>query len=141
MDKNNWRAGRMLRFEKDCFVDFTGSGEYLRHYWNVYFVNKNEAWVTGEREGCRLIRYQKDRTFTSIAFDTRNGLASNLIRDLRVGAEGWVWIATGKGLYYWDGKKLHAVDERMEFRKIAVYGHKTYFWQIKEGFILSGMGH
>ena len=92
-----------------------------------------KAWVTGEREGCRLIRYQKDRTFTSIAFDTRNGLASNLIRDLRVGAEGWVWIATGKGLYYWDGKKLHAVDERMEFRKIAVYGQKTYFLANKGG--------
>lgn len=90
--------------KKDCFVDFTGSGEYLRHYSNVYFVNKNEAWVTGEREGCRLIRYRKDRTFTSIAFDVRSGLASNLIRDLKVGAEGWAWIATGKGLYYWDGK-------------------------------------
>ena len=119
--------------KKDCFVDFTGSGEFLRHYSNVYFVNKNEAWVTGEREGCRLIRYRKDRTFTSIAFDVRNGLASNLIRDLKVGAEGWAWIATGKGLYYWDGKKLHAVDERMEFRKIAVYGHKTYFLANKGG--------
>ena len=31
--------------KKDCFVDFTGSGEFLRHYSNVYFVNKNEAWV------------------------------------------------------------------------------------------------
>jgi CheY-like chemotaxis protein len=113
--------------KKDCFVDFTGSGEYLRHYSNVYFVNKNEAWVTGEREGCRLIRYRKDRTFTSIAFDVRSGLASNLIRDLKVGAEGWAWIATGKGLYYWDGKKLHAVDERMDFMRIAVHGKKTYF--------------
>ena len=113
--------------KKDCFVDFTGSGEYLRHYSNVYFVNKNEAWVTGEREGCRLIRYRKDRTFTSIAFDVRNGLASNLIRDLKVGAEGWAWIATGKGLYYWDGKKLHAVDERMDFMRIAVHKKKTYF--------------
>lgn len=26
--------------KKDCFVDFTGSGEFLRHYSNVYFVNK-----------------------------------------------------------------------------------------------------
>lgn len=113
--------------KKDRFVDFTGCGEYLRHYWNVYFVNQNEAWVTGEREGCRLIRYQEDRTFTSIAFDTRNGLSSNVINDLKVGAEGYVWIATGKGLYCWNGKKLHALDRKLKFREIAVYDKMTYF--------------
>lgn len=122
--------------KRDCFVDFTGCGEYMRHYWHVYFANDREVWLSGERDGCRLIRYQDDRSFKSIAFDKHNGLRSNQINQLVKGGEGWIWMATRKGLYCWDGSSLHEVASTGNFQSIAAWNGRTYFFSSEGKFYL-----
>ena len=47
----------------DCFVDFTGCGEYQDHY-RGFFITEEAVWLWGASHGCRRVTYQDGR-FTS----------------------------------------------------------------------------
>lgn len=42
----------------DCFVDFTGCGEYRGHYREAMVLD-DAVWLWGAVEGCRRIEYQE----------------------------------------------------------------------------------
>ena len=39
--------------KKDCFVDFTGCGEYNQHYSNKLKASNNDIWLYQRGNGCR----------------------------------------------------------------------------------------
>lgn len=104
----------------DCFVDFTGCGEYQDHY-RGFFMTQDAVWLWGASDGCRRVTYQEGH-FSSIAFTVQNGaLKSNNIHFVRQFGDK-IWIGTQKGIYYWQNNKLIAVDETHSFWKILSYG-------------------
>lgn len=113
------------------FVDFTGCGEYNDYYINHYFseTEENVIWLWGDRDGCRRIFY-KDGKFSSVSFLNleRNNI---IINDLRNGGDELTWIATSKGLYYWDGIKINTVNNNKAFQLIQNYKSKTFFITVK----------
>lgn len=109
---------------KNCFVDFTGCGEYMNQYDFISLQDNQDVWLWGD-SGCRKISY-KDGSFSSVAFNQSNGLDSNVIVSLKQGAEGWVWMATRKGLYYWDHTSLHDTDIKKAFLEIHSYQGRTF---------------
>lgn len=109
------------------FVDFTGCGEY-HDYYQEYYPSKNEdgvMWLWGDRNGCRRISY-KEGKFSSISF-LNDRQSSKVINDLKDGGEGFVWIATEKGLYYWNGDVFNTADDKQNFQSIQQYKDKTFF--------------
>lgn len=109
------------------FVDFTGCGEYNNYYINYYFskTEKNVMWLWGDRSGCRRILY-KDGKFSSVSF-LNNKNSNIVINDLKDCGDGLTWIATKKGLYYWDGIKINTVNNKINFSLIQHYNSKTFF--------------
>ncbi len=112
--------------KKDCFVDFTGCGEYMNEYKFISLQENGDVWLWGDQMGCRMNSY-KNNSFTSVAFNTSTGLLSNNITSLKKGAEGWIWIATTQGLYYWDHSALHCVDKNTSFLEIQCWQDRTFF--------------
>ena len=104
----------------DCFVDFTGCGEYRDHYREAMVLD-DAVWLWGAVEGCRRIEYQEGK-FVSQAFTEGNGsLMSNDVCFVRqVGDK--IWIGTRKGAYYWKEGKLVAVDRTHSFWKALSHG-------------------
>lgn len=104
----------------DCFVDFTGCGEYRDHYREVMILD-DAVWVWGAVQGCRRIEY-KEGKFVSQSFNKSNGsLSSNDVCFIRrIGDK--TWIGTRKGVYYWKEGKLIAVDRTHSFWKAVSYG-------------------
>lgn len=104
----------------DCFVDFTGCGEY-RGYYREAMVLDDAVWLWGAVEGCRRIEYQEGK-FVSQAFTEGNGslMSDDVCFVRQVGDK--IWIGTRKGAYYWKEGKLVAVDRTHSFWKALSHG-------------------
>ena len=109
----------------DCFVDFTGCGEYQDHY-RGFFITEEAVWLWGASHGCRRVTYQDGR-FTSTSFTVQNGsLKSNNVHFIRQHGDR-VWIGTQQGVYYWKDNKLVAVDESHSYWKAMFYEDNLVF--------------
>ena len=109
------------------FVDFTGCDEYGDYYTAHYLsvTEKNVVWLWGDRSGCRRILYS-DGSFSSLGF-FKNSSPGVVINDLKNGGEDFTWIATNKGLYYWDGMNMCTADSTGNYIFIQEYLSQTYF--------------
>lgn len=130
-DKNGflWIATHAKTFscydlKKNRFVDFTGCGEYTGQYDFISLQENQDVWLWGDN-GSRKISY-KNGAFSSVAFNKSNGLDSDVIVSLKQGAEGWIWMATRKGLYYWDNTSLHKTSIEKSFLEIQPYQGFTF---------------
>lgn len=109
----------------DCFVDFTGCGEYQDHY-RGFFITEEAVWLWGASHGCRRVTYQDGR-FTSTSFTVQNGsLKSNNVHFIRQHGDR-VWIGTQQGVYYWKDNKLVAVDESHSYWRAMFYEDNLVF--------------
>lgn len=52
---------------KDCFVDFTGCGEYRQNYDRKAEAANGDVWLWNSRNGCRRVTYQNG-AFSSVSF-------------------------------------------------------------------------
>ncbi len=112
--------------KRDCFVDFTGCGEYTEHYGYILSL-PNEVWLWGRNHGCRRIEYRNER-FVSEAFHIENRkLKSDNVRFLSPGKDGKIWIGTDKGLYYWLKGELRCIDNSRSFQRVHSFSDKTCF--------------
>ncbi|WP_270087494.1 sensor histidine kinase [Sphingobacterium sp. SYP-B4668] len=57
-----------------------------------------------------LATFGQERIFNYLHFTIQDGLPSNVVRDAVVDKSGLLWIATNKGLCYYDGAHFFAVD-------------------------------
>lgn len=113
--------------KRDCFVDFTGCGEYDCDYSYITLLPE-DVWLWGRGEGCRRITYQNG-TFSSQVFNVRNrSLQSDAISFVLQGTvDGQVWMGTDKGLYRWQDGTLHCVDSVRCFRRACRIDDKICF--------------
>lgn len=114
--------------KRDCFVDFTGCGEYNDNYGYITLL-ANETWLWGRRgQGCRRIEYW-DGNFSSRVFNAENKtLQSDNIYFVQEGnVPGQVWIGTDKGLYYWQDGTLNCADSSRCFLCAYSFEDKTCF--------------
>ena len=119
----------------DCFVDYTGSGEYHKEYRNRTETSDGNCWLWGSQNGCRLISY-KDRSFSSNTFTKNNGkLPSNQVNHLIEDEYGNSWICTQSGLVKFTNGKTEIIDWTKNLLVAALNKNKECFFLSKEGTI------
>lgn len=112
--------------KKDCFVDFTGCGEYDDTYGNITLL-PDEVWLWGRGKGCRRIQY-RDGGFVSEVFNAGNRrLQSDNVAFVMQDAGKRVWIGTEKGLYCREGDTLRCVEQSHCFQRVRGFENRTCF--------------
>jgi len=100
---------------KDCFVDFTGCGEYRQHYDRKAEAENGDVWLWNSRNGCRRILYQNN-AFSSITFKKSKGnLPSDSVVYVYPDKRGNVWIGTSHGVVLVTNDKTVVVDTNNAF--------------------------
>lgn len=84
--------------QRECFVDFTGCGEYRELYSDKIIDRNGNVWLWLNGNGCRKVTYA-DGQFSSIVFKTeKNNLPSNKVTYVYEDLQGGVWIGTDNGV-------------------------------------------
>ena len=112
--------------KKNCFVDFTGCGEYRQHYDRIAEAPNGDVWLWNSRNGCRQVTY-RDNTFTSHTFkkDKDNLLSDNVVY-VYPDAQGNVWIGTDRGVAQVMGETSVIVAKHKAFTA-KTFGSTTFF--------------
>lgn len=112
--------------KRDCFVDFTGCGEYGKQYGYITLL-QNEVWLWGRGEGCRRI-YRQNNAFVSEVYCAGNGkLASDAVGFVMQDTGGRVWIGTDRGLYCKQDETLVCVVQEECFVRARSFSEYTCF--------------
>lgn len=84
--------------QRNCFVDFTGCGEYQDQYTGALQTAGGDIWLWHAQYGCRKISY-RDGKFSSVVYRKENGkLPDSKITQLLEDERGNIWICTQSGL-------------------------------------------
>jgi len=111
----------------DCFVDYTGCGEYTQTYANRVETSDNNCWLWDTQNGCRQIIY-KNGIFTSSVYRKENGrLPSSLINDLVEDEKNNIWICTQEGLAKVSNNKIEIIDWTLNFKAATPYRKGCFF--------------
>ncbi len=134
-DKNNflWIASAYDRYscydlKNDCFVDYSGCGEYNRVYKNRFEASNGDTWLWDPQNGCRHIKYENG-VFSSVLYTKNNGkLPSKQINSLIEDSYGNIWICTDAGLAKVTNEyKIEFVDWALNFFAALNYKDKCFF--------------
>ena len=118
--------------KKDCFVDFTGCGEYEQLYSYKMTDREGNVWLWQDGNGCRKVTYMNGE-FTSVVFKKENNnLPSNNITYISEDEQGRIWIGSHDGIAQVVGNKAVLVEENHDAFKMMSFG--------KDVFFLSGTG-
>ena len=113
--------------KKDCFVDFTGCGEYKEPYKNKIIDKKGNVWLWHDGNGIRKVIYSNGK-MSSISFKKEKGnIHSNKVVYLFEDKTGRIWIGTKEGIELINGDKTIVVEKKHEASKIIDYDNKVYF--------------
>ena len=109
----------------DCFVDFTGCGEYRDQYRYITITDKN-VWLYGDN-GCRRICYI-DGEFSSQAYGGKyDSQLFEKVRLIKQGTDDVVWICTDKGLFAWKEGGFETIDKSRQYQWVTSLGNEDYF--------------
>lgn len=118
--------------KKDCFVDFTGCGEYKQPYSFKMTASNGDVWLWHKKNGCRRISY-RDNAFTSTVFKKENGTLPFCSPNYVYEAEdGSIWIGSNEGVACLKGDKVTLIDNCQDASSALSYN--------KEVFLLSAFG-
>lgn len=114
--------------KRDCFVDYTGCGEYKQEYKRKLETSTGDIWLWhNERNGCRKITY-KDGLFTSTALNRKNGkLPSDSVNYIHEDEQGNIWICTQAGLVWVAGNQMQTFKKELSFVTAIAYKNKNFF--------------
>lgn len=114
--------------ERDCFVDFTGCGEYKQEYNKKLETSSGDIWLWHQRNGCRKIRC-KNRTFSSVTFTKNNGgLLSDSVNHVSEDRQGNIWICTQSGMVCVDThNKTRIFKNNIAFIRTMGFQDKSFF--------------
>ena len=114
--------------KRDCFVDYTGCGEYKQEYKRKLETSTGDIWLWhNEKNGCRKITY-KDGHFSSVIFDRKNGkLFSDSVNYVHEDEQGSVWICTQAGLVWVAGNQTQLFKKELSFVAAVTYEKKNFF--------------
>lgn len=113
--------------KKECFVDYTGCGEYDQYYRYKMLDSKGNVWLWLDGNGCRKVTYADGR-FTSVVFKKENNnLPSNGVVYVYEDKDGTIWIGSHDGIARIDGDKAVVVETNHDAFKRLSYGEKKFF--------------
>lgn len=117
---------------RDCFVDFTGCGEYNRRYSSKTKASNGDCWLWHKGNGCRRVMY-KNQAFSSFTFTKEKGnLPSNHVNYIHEDYLGRIWIGCDQGVALVTGERAD----------LAIVSSSAFFAQSidKRVFFLSSKG-
>ncbi|NDV64194.1 hybrid sensor histidine kinase/response regulator transcription factor [Bacteroides sp. 224] len=110
-----------------CFVDYTGSGEYMQKYSSKIYTTNN-IWLWHDQNGARKVTYDKEK-FKSVTYRVEKGnLPSNKINFITEGTDGIVWIGTSKGLIRIENDSEKLINNKENFHHLINHNGQTYFY-------------
>mgnify|MGYP002228102332 FL=1 len=111
----------------DCFVDFTGCGEYRRPYNKILETAVGDIWLWHHQSGCRKI-VCKDGIHSSVSFTKENGkLSTNAVNSVYEDEQGVIWICTQLGLFQVTGEGYtQVVQDSLSFVGAMSFRHKIF---------------
>lgn len=112
----------------DCFVDFTGCGEYRRPYNKILETAVGDIWLWHHQSGCRKI-VCKDGIHSSVSFTKENGkLSTNAVNSVYEDEQGVIWICTQLGLFQvTEEGYTQVVQDSLSFVGAMSFRHKIFF--------------
>ena len=120
--------------KKDCFVDFTGCGEYEQLYSYKMTDREGNVWLWQDGNGCRKVTYMNGE-FTSVVFKKENNnLPSNNITYISEDEQGRIWIGSHDGIAQVVGDKAVLVEENHDAFKMMSFGKDVFFFREQEQF-------
>lgn len=112
----------------NCFVDFTGCGEYRRPYNKILETAVGDIWLWHHQSGCRKI-VCKDGIHSSVSFTKENGkLSTNAVNSVYEDEQGVIWICTQLGLFQvTEEGYTQVVQDSLSFVGAMSFRHKIFF--------------
>ena len=111
----------------DCFVDFTGCGEYKQEYNKILETSNGTIWLWHHKNGCRQV-VCKDGKFTSQAYTKANGrLLSDSVNFIHEDHSGDIWICTQTGLVWLTDNNQYIFKKEQAFVTAISYNDKSFF--------------
>ena len=122
--------------QRECFVDFTGCGEYRELYSDKIIDRNGNVWLWLNGNGCRKVTYA-DGQFSSIVFKTeKNNLPSNKVTYVYEDLQGGVWIGTDNGVVQVIGDRTVLVVPSHRASKIISDGGNLFFLSADGRFVV-----
>lgn len=91
--------------KQDCFVDYTGCGEYNQYYSNSLITRGGDVWLWQKGNGCRKVMHGNGG-FQSVTFKEGEGnLLSDQIAYLFEDEQGVMWAGGSQGISQIEGDK------------------------------------
>lgn len=113
--------------KRDCFVDYTGCGEYKQTYNRIVETSKGIIWLWHHKNGCRQIMY-KAGGFVSQAYTQTNGrLLSDSVNYIHEDSQGDIWICTQAGVVWQTGYRQYVLKKEQAFVAAISYKDKSFF--------------
>lgn len=96
--------------KKDCFVDFTGCGEYKEPYSYKMTASNGDVWLWHKKNGYRRIRYQEN-AFSSVVFKKEKGnLPFSSANYIYEAEDGSIWMGSNEGVARVEGDNAILID-------------------------------
>jgi len=113
--------------KKDCFVDFTGCGEYDQNYSNLMTASNGDIWLWQAGNGCRKITYANGK-FSSITFKKEKGnLPFNKVTYMYEDKHKNIWIGGEKGIAVLIDNKVTIIEKGHDAFNATSYLDKVFF--------------
>ena len=113
--------------KKDCFVDFTGIGEYNQFYSHKVETSKGDIWLWQNGNGCRRITY-KDGKFHSTSFKAElKNIDDNKIKYVQEDKSGNIWVGTSNSVFKLGDSRMEKVIEHHNAFQAIMYDNYMYF--------------
>lgn len=112
---------------RNCFVDFTGYGEYKDKYTDFLHTTNGDTWLWHKQNGCRKITF-KDGRFSSVVYKKENGkLPGNQINRILEDNNGNVWICTESGVLKVSGDQTELRARDLHVISALEYNNQIFF--------------
>ena len=113
--------------KRDCFVDFTGSGELDQCYGNKIETSNGNIWLWHKGNGCRKVMYE-NQAFSSFTFTKKKkNLPSSHVTYVFEDYVGRIWIGCDQGVALVTGERADlAVAAPSAFAAQSV-GKRVFF--------------
>lgn len=126
--------------KKDCFVDFTGCGEYEQSYSNIMTASNGDIWLWQKGNGCRKVTYRNGK-FSSITFKEEKGnLPFDKVTYIYEDGHKNIWIGGEKGIALLTGDKAIMIERAHDAFSAMSYSDKVFFLSSNGTIYVKGEG-
>lgn len=112
---------------QECFVDFTGTGDYEQRYSHRLTDHDGNIWLWHKGNGCRKVSY-KDGKFSSTIFKKElKNLPSDHVSYVYEDASHRIWIGTNQGVALVEEEQSRTIIADHNAARIEEDGDTLYF--------------